>query len=364
MASFIFTLLSLLFIIMFSPLLPWYQQHGRDLPWRRTKNPYKIWLSEIILQQTRVEQGMDYYLRFTKTYPTVEQLAHAEEDEVLRLWQGLGYYSRARNLHQAAKQIVAMGGFPNSYPLIRSLKGVGDYTAAAIASFAYDLPHAVVDGNVYRILSRVFAINTPIDSTEGKRQFAHLAQELLPPNHAALHNQAIMDLGALICTPRSPKCEECPLLNACLAHAENSPESYPIKAKRTQVRTRFLTYLIVTDGTHLLLRKRPKGDIWQGLYEPVLIETEEPLSASDLLSNPLLQSIHTADVTLSPIVADISHKLSHQNLRTWAYVLKSAQPITPNTLPGYLCVALNDLDRYALPRLATRILDTYSATLK
>ena len=349
---------------MFSPLLTWYQQNGRDLPWRRTKDPYKIWLSEIILQQTRVEQGMDYYLRFTEVYPTVEQLAHAEEDEVLRLWQGLGYYSRARNLHQAAKQIVEMGGFPNSYSQIRSLKGVGDYTAAAIASFAYDLPHAVVDGNVYRVLSRVFAINTPIDSTEGKRQFANLAQELLPPNHAALHNQAIMDLGALICTPRAPQCTSCPLNNVCMAHAECTPDDFPVKTKRTQVRTRFLTYIIVTDGTHLLLRKRPKGDIWQGLYEPVLIETDEPLSASDLLSNPLLQSIHTADVTLSPIVADISHKLSHQNLRTWAYVLKSAQPITPNTLPGYLCVALNDLDRYALPRLATRILDTYSATLK
>ena len=345
---------------MFSPLLPWYQQHGRDLPWRRTKNPYKIWLSEIILQQTRVEQGMDYYLRFTKTYPTVEQLAHAEEDEVLRLWQGLGYYSRARNLHQAAKQIVAMGGFPNSYPLIRSLKGVGDYTAAAIASFAYDLPHAVVDGNVYRILSRVFAINTPIDSTEGKRQFAHLAQELLPPNHAALHNQAIMDLGALICTPRSPKCEECPLLNSCLAHAENYPESYPIKAKRTQVRTRFLTYLIVTDGTHLLLRKRPKGDIWQGLYEPILIETEEPLSTSDLLNHPLLQSLGTTHLTLSPIVADISHKLSHQNLRTWAYCIKSTHPVSPSTHPEYLCVPFNDIDRYAMPRLVTRIIETYA----
>ena len=364
MASFIFTLLSLLFIIMFSPILPWYQQNGRDLPWRHTKDPYKIWLSEIILQQTRVEQGMDYYLRFTEAYSTVEQLAHAEEDEVLRLWQGLGYYSRARNLHQAAKQIVEMGGFPNSYSQIRSLKGVGDYTAAAIASFAYDLPHAVVDGNVYRVLSRVFAINTPIDSTEGKRQFASLAQELLPPNHAALHNQAIMDLGALICTPRAPQCTNCPLNNVCMAHAECTPDDFPVKAKRTQVRTRFLTYIIVTDGTHLLLRKRPKGDIWQGLYEPVLIETEEPLSASDLLSNSLLQSIHTEDITLSPIVVDISHKLSHQNLRTWAYVLKSAQPITPNTLPGYLCVALNDLDRYALPRLATRILDTYSATLK
>ena len=189
---------------MFSPLLTWYQQNGRDLPWRHTQDPYKIWLSEIILQQTRVEQGLAYYLRFTEAFPTVNALAAANEDEVLRLWQGLGYYSRARNLHEAARQIVRLGAFPTSYTEIRKLKGIGDYTAAAIASFAYGLPHAVVDGNVYRVLSRVFAISTPIDSSEGKHQFARLAQELLPPKHAALHNQAIMDLGALICTPRSP----------------------------------------------------------------------------------------------------------------------------------------------------------------
>ena len=342
---------------MFSPLLTWYQKDGRDLPWRRTKNPYKIWLSEVILQQTRVEQGLSYYLRFIETFPTVEQLANASEDEVMRLWQGLGYYSRARNLHEAARQVVQMGGFPTSYAEIRSLKGIGDYTAAAIASFAYGLPHAVVDGNVYRVLSRVFAIDTPIDSTEGKRQFATLAQEILPQGHAALHNQAMMDLGALICTPRSPECEKCPLANICIAHGEGRPEDFPVKAKRTLVRTRFLTYIIVTDGTNILLHRRPKGDIWQGLYEPLLIETDAPLSASDLLNHPQLQAFRSSESTLTLLVSDMSHKLSHQNLHTWGYLLRTTQPLTADMIPTYSHIPLTDLNRYALPRLITRILE-------
>ena len=349
---------------MFSPLLPWYQQNGRARPWRRTKDPYKIWLSEIILQQTRVEQGMDYYLRFTEAYPTVELLASADEDEVMRLWQGLGYYSRARNLHEAARQVVRMGGFPTSYAEIRKLKGVGDYTAAAIASFAYDLPHAVVDGNVYRVLSRFFGIATPIDTTAGKYQFSALAQEILPPKHAALHNQAIMDLGALICTPRSPQCAACPLADACIAHAENRPEDFPVKAKRTQVRTRFLNYIFITDGENILLHRRAKGDIWQGLYEPVLIETDSECSLPDLTKHPLLTSLLATDVTLTPLVADMTHKLSHQNLRTWAYLLRTARPLTSVALPTtsdavvpYSVIPLCDLNNYALPRLITRIVE-------
>ena len=336
---------------MFSPLLTWYQQNGRDLPWRRTKDPYKIWLSEIILQQTRVEQGMDYYLRFTEAFPTVERLASAEEDEVMRLWQGLGYYSRARNLHEAARQVASWGKFPTTYAEIRMLKGVGDYTAAAIASFAYDLPHAVVDGNVYRVLSRFFGIATPIDTTAGKHQFSALAQEILPQKHAALHNQAIMDLGALICTPRSPQCTAYPLADACVAHAESRTEDFPVKAKRTQVRTR-------------LLRRRAKGDIWQGLYEPVLIETDSECTLPDLTTHPLLTPLLATDVTLTPLVADMTHKLSHQNLRTWAYLLRTARPLTSDSLPTtsdavvpYSVIPLCDLNNYALPRLITRIVE-------
>ena len=346
---------------MFSPLLTWYQQNGRDLPWRHTQDPYKIWLSEIILQQTRVEQGLAYYLRFTEAFPTVNALAAANEDEVLRLWQGLGYYSRARNLHEAARQIVRLGAFPTSYTEIRKLKGIGDYTAAAIASFAYGLPHAVVDGNVYRVLSRVFAISTPIDSSEGKHQFARLAQELLPPKHAALHNQAIMDLGALICTPRSPQCAACPLNNICIAHTEHSPEDFPVKTKHTQVRTRFFTYIIATDGTNILLHRRSKGDIWQGLYEPILLETEQPLHVSDFFNHPLLKSLPSTDITLTPLVADMSHKLSHQNLRTWAYLLRTSAPLTSETIPTYASIPIIDLNNYALPRLITRILEQTEA---
>ena len=349
---------------MFSPLLTWYQHNGRDLPWRRTKDPYKIWLSEIILQQTRVEQGMDYYLRFIKAYPTVELLANADEDEVMRLWQGLGYYSRARNLHEAARQIIRMGGFPTSYAEIRKLKGVGDYTAAAIASFAYGLPHAVVDGNVYRILSRVFGIDTPIDSTAGKHQFAALAHELLPSKHAALHNQAIMDLGALICTPRSPQCEVCPLVHACMAHEKKCMEEFPVKAKRTQVRNRFLNYFFITDGEYILLRRRSKGDIWQGLYEPILIETDMEFSITDLMTHPSLSPFTSSNTTLTPLVADMTHKLSHQNLHTWAYLLQNSttllsfsQQTTNDALAKYSAVPICELNNYALPRLITRILE-------
>ena len=352
------------FPLMFSPLLTWYQQNGRDLPWRRTKDPYKIWLSEIILQQTRVEQGMDYYLRFTETYPKVELLASADEDEVMRLWQGLGYYSRARNLHEAARQVVSMGGFPTSYAGIRTLKGVGDYTAAAIASFAYGLPHAVVDGNVYRVLSRFFGIATPIDTTAGKRQFATLAQEVLPPKHAALHNQAIMDLGALVCTPRAPQCAACPLADACIVHAEHRPEDFPVKAKRTQVRTRFLNYIFITDGGNILLRRRAKGDIWQGLYEPVLIETDSECQLPDLVVHTSLSPVLTYGATLTPLVTDMTHKLSHQHLRTWAYLLHTSCPLTSVLLPAtsdatapYTVIPLSRLNDYALPRLITRILE-------
>ena len=342
---------------MFSPLIPWYQKNGRDLPWRATQDPYKIWLSEIILQQTRVEQGWDYYLRFTSAFPTVADLAQASEDEVLRLWQGLGYYSRARNLHHAAQQIISMGAFPTTYSEIRTLKGVGDYTAAAIASFAYGLPHAVVDGNVYRVLSRFFAISLPIDSTAGKKHFAALAQEILPPKHAALHNQAMMDLGATICTPRAPQCDACPLAHACLAHAEGTMEEFPVKEKRTKVSNRFFTYLFLTDGKDILLHRRPKGDIWQGLYEPLLIETIAPLTEKALWKHPFVAPFFKSKATLTPIASNLVHKLSHQHLHTDAYLLRTAAPLPPPDQEDTFIVPLSELNNYALPRLVTRILE-------
>ena len=226
-------------------LFEWYQEHRRDLPWRDTRNPYEIWISEVILQQTRVAQGYDYFVRFIERFPTVEALAEAPDDEVMRMWQGLGYYSRARNLHAAAKQVVAMGGFPTTYEAIRSLKGVGDYTAAAVASFAFDVPQAAVDGNVCRVWSRVFGIDVPIDSVQGKRLITDIAQSLLPEAHAALYNQAVMEFGALQCVPRNPHCSECPLAHKCMALATGRVEELPIKSHKTKVTPRYLHYLYI-----------------------------------------------------------------------------------------------------------------------
>ena len=244
-------------------ILSWFRENGRELPWRETKNPYAIWLSEIILQQTRIAQGREYWERFMAQYPTVQDLAAAHEDEVLKLWQGLGYYSRARNLHTAAKQIVALGHFPDTLEGIKQLKGVGDYTAAAIGSFAFDIPAAVVDGNVYRVLARYFGIDTPINSTQGKKEFAALAQSLLPSSKAsvslssfspasdfqsslslvAAYNQAMMDFGAIQCTPQSPKCLLCPLAETCEAMRTNRVAELPVKQKTMKVKTRHLSYI-------------------------------------------------------------------------------------------------------------------------
>ena len=294
-------------------LLHWYKEHGRNLPWRETKDPYAIWLSEIILQQTRIQQGWAYWERFMKRWPTVEALAAATEDEVLREWQGLGYYSRARNLHAAARQIVALGGFPQTLEEIRKLKGVGDYTAAAIASFAFGIPAAVVDGNVYRVLSRYFGIDTPINTAEGKKVFAALAQEMFPnvcsddsensdyseysdysdqsdysgysdysdhsdysdysePSIGATYNQAIMDFGALQCTPKSPKCAECPLIETCEAFRQGRVDELPVKVKKLQVKERRMTYVYIRCNGETAIHRRGAGDIWQGLWEPYSID--------------------------------------------------------------------------------------------
>ena len=251
-------------------LIEWYGANGRDLPWRKTSDPYRIWISEIVLQQTRVAQGMDYFRRFMERFPDVTALAEAPEDEVMRCWQGLGYYSRARNLHEAARSMN--GRFPDTYQGVRALKGVGDYTAAAICSFAYQMPYAVVDGNAYRVLARYWGIDTPIDSTEGKKLFARLAQELLDPRRPALHNQAIMDFGALQCTPQSPACRKCPLADSCQALASGQVDRLPVKRHKTQVTERYFYYIYVRAGACTYLHKRQGADIWQNLYELPLLE--------------------------------------------------------------------------------------------
>ena len=337
-------------------LFSWYHEHKRDLPWRATRNPYKIWISEVILQQTRVAQGYDYFVRFIERFPTVEALAEAPEDEVMRMWQGLGYYSRARNLHAAAKQVVAMGSFPTTYEAIRSLKGVGDYTAAAVASFAFDVPRAAVDGNVCRVWSRVFGIYSPIDSVQGKRLITDIAQTLLPEAHAALYNQAVMEFGALQCVPRNPHCSECPLAHKCMALATGMVEELPMKSHKTKVTPRYMHYLYIHNTEGLLLHKRTANDIWQNLYELPLIETSESIDVDTLLQHADFQVWHS----LIPYyiyrghVGGIKHVLSHRVLHATFYAVE-VQGHLPQP-EGYVYVPFAALDDYALPRLIERYL--------
>ncbi len=322
-------------------LLEWYARYGRELPWRGTRDPYRIWVSEIILQQTRVAQGYDYFLRFMGRFPDVETLAAATEDEVMHEWQGLGYYSRARNLHTAARQIVEMGGFPTDYEGIRSLKGVGDYTAAAIASLAFDLPRAVVDGNVYRVLSRYLGISTPIDSTEGKKLFAALAQEMMVPKRAADYNQAIMDFGALQCVPKSPDCLSCPLADSCQALAEGCVDTLPVKQHTTRVRDRYFTYIYIRCARETLLQRRGAGDIWQGLYQVPMRETERPMTAAEV------EDWVGEYGRWTQLCTDHRHQLTHQRLHADFYLLEAERrPPIEGTW-----VMETDVQHYAVPRL-------------
>lgn len=328
-------------------LINWYNEHRRDLPWRNTRDPYRIWISEIILQQTRVAQGLDYYRRFIERFPDVAALACAPEDEVLRLWQGLGYYSRARNLHAAAKSMN--GTFPAEYAGVRALKGVGDYTAAAICSIAYGMPYAVVDGNVHRVLSRYFGIDTPIDSTQGKKEFASLADELLDHRRPDLYNQAIMDFGAMVCTPASPDCAGCPLADSCAALASNTVAELPVKTKKTKTTDRYLTYLkIVADG-YTFIRKRDDNDIWKGLYEYPLIETAQPIAdIGELTAHPAFATLTAGkEATVRQLCKNVKHVLSHRILYASLYEVA----LNANHIEGYMRIPLNDLDSYAFPTL-------------
>ncbi|MBO6191477.1 MAG: A/G-specific adenine glycosylase [Prevotella sp.] len=323
-------------------ILQWFQANGRTLPWRETRDPYAIWLSEIILQQTRIEQGRPYWQRFMQRWPTVEALANATEDEVLREWQGLGYYSRARNLHIAAKQIVARGGFPTTIEGIKALKGVGDYTAAAIGSIAFDLPAAVVDGNVYRVLSRYFGIDTPINTTVGKKEFTELAQDLLLPalnkegKGAGLFNQAMMDFGATQCTPSSPNCPSCPLADSCVALREGRISELPVKQKTLKIKERHLTYVYIRYKGQTAFHRRPAGDIWQGLYEPLLTDNI-PCSAILLRQN-------------------VKHVLTHRILYADFYLWETAE--RPSLPEDYFWIPEADIDNYGVPRLIEIMLES------
>ena len=323
-------------------ILSWYEANGRDLPWRRTTDPYAIWLSEIILQQTRIAQGTAYWERFMARYPDVKSLAAASEDDVLRLWEGLGYYSRARNLHAAARQIVALGAFPDTLEGIRSLKGVGDYTAAAIASFAFGIPAAVVDGNVYRVLSRYYGISTPVGTTEARKQFTALAQSLLPPRRAGDFNQAIMDFGAIQCTPQNPACLLCPLAAACAAFQTGHVQDFPVKKAGPAIKERWMTYIYLRCSGMTAIRKRGAGDIWQGLWEPFLIEHPDPSNRTPLPE-------WTVNGTLRLIQAGVRHQLTHRTLIADFYLFESS--VRPPLPDGFIWIPEERLKDYAAPRL-------------
>lgn len=380
-------------------IISWFRENGRALPWRETRDPYAIWLSEIILQQTRIAQGWEYWERFMAQYPTVEDLAAAHEDEVLKLWQGLGYYSRARNLHTAAKQIVAFGHFPDTLEGIKQLKGVGDYTAAAIGSFAFDIPAAVVDGNVYRVLARYFGIDTPINSTQGKKEFAALAQSLLPSSKAsdslssfspasdfqsslslvAAYNQAMMDFGAIQCTPQSPKCLLCPLAETCEAMRTNRVAELPVKQKTLKVKTRHLSYIYIRYNGMTAIHRRGEGDIWQGLWEPfnasdIAEACASPSSAQASLSSTkfstsltklssfkkeLAADLHLSNVDALQLLAqDVKHVLTHRILLADFYLLETeARPQLPD---DYIWIKEEEIEDYGIPRLIELLLEKIS----
>lgn len=294
-------------------VVEWYQEHHRLLPWRQTRDPYKIWLSEIILQQTRVAQGLPYYRAFLRKYPRVTSLAAASEEEVLRVWQGLGYYSRARNLHACAKTIVnGYGGkFPQTFGALKRLKGIGDYTAAAIASFAFDERVAVLDGNVFRVLSRVFGIADDIASTGGKKKFANLAGKLLPAADSATHNQAIMEFGALMCTPRNPACDRCPLASGCFAFKHETQAELPVKRKPGKSKRRYFYYAVVRRAKSVLMTRRAGTDIWKGLWDFPLWESQRRLTRKECERQ--LRRHFRRDVVVI-FSREYKHVLSHQVL--------------------------------------------------
>jgi len=340
-------------------LITWYQDNKRELPWRDISNPYLIWISEIVLQQTRVAQGTSYYLRFIDRFPTVNKLAEADEDEVLKYWQGLGYYSRARNLHNAACQIMTdFGGvFPTEHKDVLKLAGVGEYTAAAICSFAYNQPYAVVDGNVYRVLSRLFGIESPIDSGVGKTEFAGLAQKLLSKSEPALHNQSIMEFGALCCVPVSPDCKNCPLEHNCQAYKLNLVTQLPVKSQKTKVTHRFFNYLFIEYNGQTYLHKRAAKDIWQNLYEFPLIETERLLSSNELLANKifinLLEGIN--EIEIRKISNPMKHILSHRIIFAQFFTIRISNET--EELNKLIKVSLEQIDRYAVSRLMELFLE-------
>ena len=338
-----------------SNIINWYKNFKRDLPWRKTKNPYKIWLSEIILQQTQVKQGLPYYEKFLEAFPTVSELANADEEQVLKIWQGLGYYSRARNLHFAAKQIHKKGYFPNNYEEILSLKGVGEYTAAAIASFAFKLPHAVVDGNVFRLLSRFYGIDIPINTSKGKKHFTELAQSLITIDSPDTFNQSIMEFGSQMCKPKKPDCVSCPLQSQCISFSNSTTHLLPVKQGKVKVKTVFFEYFFFKKDTKTIVRKRTSKGIWQNLYEFPLITSEKKMKEEDVLTHSQFE-LWSQDINTNIVsVNEFKHVLSHRIIfaRFWQINCADKLPIIKGQE-----IELEDIEKIAVSRLMDKFIQT------
>jgi A/G-specific adenine glycosylase len=331
-------------------LVEWYQQNKRDLPWRNTNDAYVIWLSEIILQQTRVEQGLPYFYRFVEKYPDVRRFAAAEEGDILKLWQGLGYYSRGRNMLKTARLVLEQydGKFPRSYDQLIKLKGIGEYTAAAISSFAANEAKAVVDGNVYRVLARYFGVDVPINSTQGKKIFQALADELLDGQQPGLHNQAMMEFGAMLCKPKNPACGICPVRQGCFAFANNAITTLPVKINKLKVRDRYFNYFLIIEGDTLILNKRGEKDIWANMYDLPLIETNLMVSDVELASLPQIADIFGDSAEILEISPTYKHILTHQRLHVRFIKLKAT---SFNLQKQWFFSGVESLEKLAFPKI-------------
>ncbi|WP_214073414.1 A/G-specific adenine glycosylase [Mucilaginibacter sp. dw_454] len=339
-------------------LVNWYAQNKRDLPWRHTTDAYIIWLSEIILQQTRVEQGLPYFYRFAEKYPTVSDFAAADENEILKLWQGLGYYSRGRNMLKTALMVKELygGKFPNKYDDLIKLKGVGEYTAAAIASFSSNEAKAVVDGNVYRVLARYLGIFEPINSTSGKKLFQTAANDFLNKKIPALHNQAMMEFGAMLCKPKNPACGICPVRTGCYAFTHNATTSLPVKLKTIKVKQRFFNYFLFVDNNRILMNKRDERDIWANMYDLPMIETESLLPINDLLTHPEPVNLFGNDLQIAAVSNVKKHVLTHQQLFI-RFITIVKQPI--RIKPNWVFIKVENLQSLPLPKVIFIFLDNF-----
>ncbi|HEX2394871.1 MAG TPA: A/G-specific adenine glycosylase [Bacteroidales bacterium] len=337
-------------------LIKWYEINKRNLPWRNTRSPYNIWLSEIILQQTRVNQGLDYYNKFVERFPSIKDLADASIDEVLKMWQGLGYYTRARNLHITAISVVEDHGgeFPSTYDQLAKLKGVGQYTAAALASFAFKQAVPLIDGNVYRVISRLFDIETSVNTSAGRRLFLRYAEDLLNKDEPDIHNQAMMEFGAIVCLPRNPGCSSCVLSAHCLALKHNTVHLRPVKKSRLQNRTRYFNYLYIICNDVTWLKKRAENDIWNSLYELPMIETPFQEEFGTLVKMDPWNQFVRSTFSLIETTA-YTHKLSHQLLRCRFFLVKSDS--MPDAWNDFTVIPVTELNKYAVPRVIERYWD-------